>query len=55
MSDWIVIDIRKPTDFLEAWELAMEGGGEDNTGFRAPEMIAVKDDVLAVQIKLAFG
>lgn len=54
MNEWIVIDIRDPSDFLEAWEMAMTGG-EDNVGFRAPEMISVKDEVLAVQIKLAFG
>lgn len=54
MSNWIVIDIREPSDFLEAWEMAMERG-EDEVGFRAPDMIAVKDAVLAVHIKLAFG
>lgn len=52
-EEWYAIDIR-PDCFLEAFEMALEGG-EDDMGFRAPEMIAVRDPVLAVQIKLAFG
>jgi hypothetical protein len=50
---WYFIDIR-PGEFSDAYEMAL-AGGEENIGYNVCSWIAVRDDILAVQIKLAFG
>ncbi len=51
---WHYVDIKNLGEFSDAFDLALTGG-LDNMGWRAPEFICVRDEVLAVQLKLTYG